>query len=305
MSELSRHVEDYLRLRRSLGFKLALHGDVLAKLVDYLDVAGAMTLTTELAISFAQLPQGVQPIQWAHRLCMVRGFARYLHAIDPSTEVPPDDVFGARYQRPTPYLWQETEVLDLMAAARRLRPALCALTYEAFFGLLWATGMRIGETIGLGRDDVDLEAGVITVRNAKLDRSRLVPLQQSATDSLASYAANRDRLCPRLFAPSFFVSSRGTPLIPQAVGQTFHRLALKTGLHNDTKRPRVHDLRHSFTVRVLVSWYRSGIDVEARMASLAAYLGHVNPVSTYWYLSTSPELIELMAERLGPGGLGR
>jgi integrase len=236
---------------------------------------------------------------------MVRGFARYLQAIDPATEVPPHDVFAARYQRPTPYLWQEIEVLDLMAAARLLRPALCALTYECFFGLLWATGMRIGETIGLQRGDVDLTRGVITVRQAKLGRSRLVPLQQSSTDALACYAGSRDRLCPRPGSQAFFVSSRGTALVPQVVLQVFHRLAVKTGLRTETKRPRVHDLRHSFAVRVLVSCYRSGIDVETRMVALSTYLGHVNPVDTYWYLSSSPELVELVAGRLddGPGGV--
>ncbi len=307
MSELRRHAEDYLGLRRALGFKLTLHGPLLAQFIDYLDAAGAPGITTELAVSFAQLPAGVQPIVWAHRLSMVRGFARYLQAIDPATEVPPHDVFAPRYQRPTPYLWQETEVLDLMAAARQLRPALCALTYETFFGLLWCSGMRIGETIGLRRGDVDLSAGLITVRQAKFGRSRLVPLQESTTDALACYAASRDRLCPRPRSHAFFISSRGTTLIPQAVGQTFHRLAVKTGLHSETKRPRVHDLRHSFAVRVLVAWYRSGIDVEARMLALSTYLGHVNPVDTYWYLSASPELVELVAERLGdrPAGVER
>jgi integrase/recombinase XerD len=301
MTELRQHAEEYLRLRRSLGFKLTLHGPLLAHFVDYLDEAGATTITTELAISFAQLSSGVQPIVWAQRLGMVRGFARYLQAIDPATEVPPLDVFAARYQRPTPYLWQESELLDLMAEARHLRPALCALTYECFFGLLWCTGMRIGETINLGRDDVELTEGVITVREAKLGRMRLVPLQPSATSALASYAANRDRLCAQPRSRTFFVSSVGTILIPQAVLQTFHRLAVRTGLRSETKRPRVHDLRHSFAVRALVSCYRSDIDVEKRMVALSTYLGHVNPVDTYWYLSASPELIELVAERLdGP-----
>ena len=215
MSELRGHAEDYLRLRRSLGFKLTLHGPLLARFVDYLDAAGATTITTELAVSFAQLPPDVQPIVWTHRLSMVRGFARYLQAIDPATEIPPHDVFAARYQRPTPCLWKETEVLALMAATRQLRPQLCALTYETFFGLLWCTGMRIGETINLQRGDVDLTEGVITVREAKLDRSRLVPLQQSTTKALASYAASRDRLCPQPRSNAFFVSSVGTTLIPR------------------------------------------------------------------------------------------
>jgi integrase/recombinase XerD len=301
MTELRQHAKEYLRLRRSLGFKLTLHGPLLAHFVDYLDAARARTITTELAISFAQLPSDVQPIVWAQRLGMVRGFARYLQAIDPATEVPPLGVFAARYQRPPPYLWQESELLGLMAAARQLRPSLCALTYECFFGLLWCTGMRIGETIDLDRDDVDLTEGVITVREAKLGRMRRVPLQPSTTNALASYAASRNRLCPQPRSRTFFVSSVGTTLIPQAVLQTFHRLAVKTGLRTETQRPRVHDLRHSFAVRVLVSCYRSDIDIEKRMVALSTYLGHVNPVDTYWYLSASPELVELVAERLdGP-----
>lgn len=304
MSEFRRHAEDYLRLRRSLGFKLTLHGPLLAQFVDYLDAAQATSVTTELAVRFAQLPQRVQPIVWAHRLSMVRGFARYLQAVDPGTEVPPFHVFAPHYQRPTPYLWQETEMLDLMAQARKLRPALCALTYEALFGLLWSSGMRIGETINLQKGDVDLTDGVITVRQAKLGRTRLVPLQQNSVDALASYAVGRDRLCPRPRSQAFFLSSRGTTLIPQAVGQTFHRLAVKTGLHTETKRPRIHDLRHSFTVRVLASWYRSGIDVDTRMVALSTYLGHVNITDTYWYISTSPELIALVAERLSDQSAG-
>ena len=209
MSELRCHAEDYLRLRRSLGFKLTARTARCSR---------SSSTTSRPPTRRRSRPSWPSPLPssrrassrsvWAHRLSMVRGFARYMQAIDPTTEIPPHDVFAARYQRPTPYLWQETEVLDLMAAARQLRPPLCALTYETFFGLLWCTGMRIGETIGLQRGDVDLSAGVITVREAKLGRSRLVPLQQSATNTLTSYAASRDRLCPQPRSQTFFVSSR-------------------------------------------------------------------------------------------------
>jgi integrase/recombinase XerD len=298
MSEFHRHVEDYLTLRRSLGYKLRAHGDVLPQFADYLETAGTATLTTEHAVSFAQLPKGVQPIHWAQRLTMVRGFARYVATIDVATEVPPHDVFGARYQRPTPYLWEEAEVLGLMEAAGQLQPTLRGITYETLFGLLWSTGLRIGEAIGLERSDVDLSAGVLTIRQAKGGRSRIVPLDQSATDALGSYASRRDRLCPEPRSRAFFVSSVGTTLLPQLVGSTFDKIATAIGLRTENKRPRIHDLRHAFAVRVLVSWYRSGVDAAGRMALLSTYLGHVNPVDTYWYLSVSPELIELMAARL-------
>ncbi len=128
MSAMHHHVEDYLRLRRALGFKLRLHTGVLSDFAGYLGAAGAVTITAGLAVSFAQLPHGVQPVIWAHRLSMVRGFARYLHTIDPATEVPPNDVSGARYQRPAPYLREEDEIPGLMEAAGQLQPALRACT---------------------------------------------------------------------------------------------------------------------------------------------------------------------------------
>ncbi len=158
--------------------------------------------------------------------------------------------------------------------------------------------MRIGEAIGLERADVDLAAGVLTIREAKDGRSRLVPLEQSVTDALGSYAARRDRLCPDPRSQAFFVSSAGTTLLPQVAGRTFDQIATAIGLRTKAKRPRVHHMRHAFAVRVLVSWYRSGVDAAAGMGLVSTYLGHVNPVSTYWYLSVSPELIELMAGSL-------
>ena len=303
MSELHRHVEDYLRLRRALGFKLQRHGEVLPQFVDYVEAAGAATLTTELAVSFAQLPQGVRPIEWAHRLTFVRGFAKYLQTIDPATEVPPRDVFGARQQRRTPYLWQEEELLLLMQAAAELQPALRGLTYETLFGLLWCSGMRIGEAVHLERGDVDLTAGVLTIKGGKFGRSRLVPLQQNTIDALSSYAASRDELCPKPRSRTFFISSVGTALLKRVVQHAFTEITTRIGLRTEERKPRIHDIRHSFVVRTVSSWYRSGIDVEARMASLSAYVGHVDPGSTYWYLSASPELIELIGARL-EGGIG-
>src|SRR5512132_4255144 len=172
MSGLQEHVDQYLRLRRALGFKLKRDGQLLPQLVAYLEAAGAATVTSDLAISWAQLPRGVQPIKWAQRLSAARAFAVYMKTIDPSTEVPPRDAFGARQRRPTPYLWSQEEICRLLQAAATLRPPLRAATHEALFGLLAVSGMRIGEAIALEREDVDLAAGVITIREGKFGRSR-------------------------------------------------------------------------------------------------------------------------------------
>ena len=298
MSELSGHVEDYLRLRRALGFKLERAGHLLPQLVTYLEAAGAATVTSDLAIAWARLPAHTQPNHWAQRLAIARGFARYLRALDPATEVPPPGVFPTRRHRPTPFLWSQRDIYRLLQSARALRPTLRAATYETLFGLLATCGMRVGEAVGLDRDDVDLQAGVITIRHAKFDRPRLVPLHPTVTDALSRYAAERDRLCPRPRCRAFFVSSAGTRLDRSGVGKTLSKITTSLGIRTETVHPRAHDLRHSFAVDTLIRWQRSGLSVDEHIATLSTYLGHVSPADTYWYLSASPELMGLAAQRL-------
>jgi len=298
MSGLHSHVDEYLRLRRALGFKLKREGQMLPQFADYLDAAGARTVISELAISWAQLPTDVQPITWAHRLSAARAFARFMKTIEPATEVPPRDVFGARQRRPTPYLWSQEEIRRLLAAARTLRPPIRAATHEALFGLLAVSGMRISEAIALERDDVDLTDGILAIRESKLGRSRLVPLHPTATDALRRYAARRDHLCPRPSASTFFLSSVGTALDDHGVREAFVKLTTAIGIRTATTRPRMHDLRHSLAVNTLISWQRSDVNVAQRMPVLSNYLGHVSPAGTWWYLSASPELMELAAGRL-------
>lgn len=298
MSPLSQHLEDYLRLRRSLGFKLERAGRLLPQLVGYLEAAGAETITSELAIAWARLPAHTRPNHWAQRLAVVRGFARYLQTIIPATEVPPPGVFPARRHRPSPYLWSQGDICQLLEHTRALRPPLRAASYEALFGLLAASGMRIGEAIGLRRDDVDLGTGVVTIREAKFDRTRLVPLHPTAIEALRRYATERNRLCPRPPSAAFFVSSVGTALNRSGVAKTLRQITTSMGIRTESVRPRAHDLRHSFAVDTLVRWHRSGKNIDEHIAVLSAYLGHISPADTYWYLSATPELMELAAERL-------
>lgn len=298
MTDFGRHMEDYLRLRRQLGFKLKTAGEILPQLVAYLVAAGISTLTAEPAITWARLPQGVQASSWTQRLAAARGFARYLQTVEPATEIPPTGIWRSSTRRPTPYLYSDSDVRRLLVAARQLRPQLRAATNQTLFGLLAATGMRVGEALGLQRDDVDLAEGVLTIRNTKFGGSRMVPLHPTVTSALRSYATDRNRMCPRPRARTFFVSTVGTAVLYRAVCQTFDQLRAATGLHSATPRPRIHDLRHSFAVNTLVEWHRSGADVHGNLAVLSTYLGHVNPANTYWYLSATPELMELAAARL-------
>lgn len=289
-TSLHAHVDEYLRLRRGLGFKLERAALILPQLVAYLEAAGASTVTRELAISWAKLPASARPQHWASRLAIARGFATYLQTIDPATEIPPAGVFAVRYQRPTPYLWSDTDIRRLVLAARMLTPPLKAASYEALFGLLAVTGMRVGEAVGLGRDDVDLDAGVITIREqiAKLEKARLVPLHPTTVDALNGYASERDRLCPTPRSGRFLLSSIGTALTPNEVAKTLRKLTIALGLRSDTVHPVAHQLRHAFAIRTLVGWQRSGVAIDERIILLSTYLGHVSPAESYWYLTANP-----------------
>lgn len=299
MSPLRRALADYLAVRRSLGYKLARPEKLLGQFITYLEGAGAQTVTTGHALAWATLPGGNQ--SWhALRLSTVRGFAAYLRTIDPLAEMPPPDLVPWRPCRATPYLYSGADIAALIAAAASLRFPLRVATYQTLIGLLAVTGMRVGEAISLDRSDLDLADGVLTVRESKFGKSRLVPLHPTTADALRCYLRLRDRLHPQPSTPAGFISAVGTRLMYCNVQWTFARLAHRAGLRprSASCRPRIHDLRHSFAVASLLDAYSSGQDGQARLTLLATYLGHVDPSTTYWYLSAAPELLALAGQRL-------
>jgi len=300
VSELGRAAEEYLAMRRSLGYKLQPQGRLLLDFVGYLEHAGARTVTVEAAVAWAMLPAGAAPVWWNRRLSVVRCFARHLRTFDPDCEVPPTDLLPARYSPVPPYLYSPAEIEALVHAAGVLAVPLQAATYQALICLLAVSGLRVGEAIGLDRGDVDLDAAVLTVVNGKFGKSRQVPLHSTTVDMLRGYTARRSRLCPAPKTCSFFISTTGTALFISSVDGVFARLLPLVGIATPPgrRRPRIHDLRHSFAVATLLDWYRDGVDVQARLPLLSAFLGHVAPASTFWYLHAAPQLMALAAQRL-------
>jgi integrase/recombinase XerD len=299
MSGLAQAVSDYLSLRRALGFKLARHARLLPDLVEHLESAGVTTLTTGLTLEWATALEG-KPDEWAIRLSIARGFAAYLQALDPATEVPPAYLLPRKRHRADPYLYTDAEITALMAAAGTLRFPLRRATYGTLIGLLATTGARIGELIALDRDDLDRSQRHLVVRNAKFGDSRLLPLHETTLDALGFYAELRDRHWPRPKSSAFFVSTAGTRLAYGNVATTWRYLVRTAGLRprSGRCRPRIHDLRHRMVVVSLLDWYRSGVDVAARLPALSTYLGHTCPAFTYWYVSSAPELLGLAASRV-------
>ena len=302
MKTMRQAVEDYLSLRRSLGFKLKDHERRLREFAIFLRKKKAARISTLVALQFATQPQNVQPAEWAARLCVVRGFARYRSGDDPATEIPPLGLLPYRPMRARPYLYSEEEIRQLLQAAQNL-PATYSLkpwTYHCLFGLLAVTGLRISEALNLQLKDVDWSEGILTIQGAKFGKSRLVPLHASTRRALLAYTKRRDRIFAQEPISHFFVSSRGHRLDGGAVRRTFYQLSRQIGLRaaSASHGPRLHDFRHRFAVQTLVRWYRKGEDVERRLPILSTYLGHAHVTDTYWYLTSTPELLGAAGKRM-------
>ena len=302
MSALHTAFDEYLAVRRALGYQLRLEGRLLRRFVDFAERSGADYITTELALRWATQPAQAQPSQWANRLGMVRRFARYCLPYDPRTVVPPPDLLLHRYRRVAPYLYRDEDILRLLKAARQLPSAigLRPHTFATLFGLYVATGLRANEALHLDRDDVDLINGVLTIRDTKFGKTRYVPLHRSTQRALQRYARLRDRLCRSPGSPRFFLSDRGNGVTYDMLRWTFVKVSHQSGLRgpSDSQGPRLHGFRHRLAINTLLRWYRHGVDVERHLPELSTYLGHAHITDTQWYLTATPQLLRYALNRV-------
>lgn len=299
MSALRQALTRYVRMRRGFGYRYINEERCLGRFVAFMEATHATVVTRKLALAWiSQIPRKSRPL----RLAMVRGFARYLSNLDPRTETIPVGIFPSP-KRPRPHIYTEGEIARLLETTLgwdRVK-GINRWTYYSLFGLLAATGMRAGEAIGLKRIDVDLETGILTLRDAKHGKDRLVPLDRTTTQALASYAARRDHDAACRKSPWFFVLRQGTRVRHQYVNRMFLAVSRQIGLRDPelhSRGPRLHDLRHSFAVSTILHWYRGGDDVERLLPTLSTYLGHSKTRDTYWYLSACPELMGEVVSRL-------
>jgi integrase len=290
---------DYLTMRRALGYRLVRPEKLLTQFLDHLEETGASTVTVDAALAWACLPAGGDVNWWAYRLSVVRGFAAYLRTLDPTVEVPAPDLLPWRARRASPYLYSQADITALLAAAESLSTPLRRATIATLIGLLAVTGMRVGEALALDRDDLDLEHGLLVVRHGKFGRAENSCSTHPPSPRYAVTCANGTG-CTAASSPALLISTAGTRLLYCNVHWTFHRLVQRAGLapRSGTCRPRIHDLRHSFAVSSMLDAYAAGQDGQQRLTLLSTYLGHVDPAGTYWYLSASPELLAIAAQRL-------
>jgi integrase len=299
-------MEQYLSLRRSLGFELINVEITLRSFVAFAEREAASHVTTDLALRWVKLSTAKEPATLADRLNAVRRFAIWRRAADERTEVPPKNLLPYRYRRKPPYIYSDEEIKGLVRAARKLTSpkGLRGPTYATLFGLIAATGIRISEAVSLDRQDVDLEERVLSIRESKFRKSRLVPVHVTTRDALTDYAEKRDRILPMLRSVAFFVSERGTRVTHWAARDNFAIVSRQIGIRKKIKGkrvgcgPRLHDMRHRFAAQTLVDWYRAGINIEREIHKLSTYLGHGHVNDTYWYLEAVPELLELATQKL-------
>lgn len=300
----------YIAIRRALGSQFREPALTLGHFVGFLEREGAESITTSLALRWAMERKGVQRATWARRLTMVRGFAAWLSAYDPRTEVPPKRLFHARHRRNKPHIFTDQEIERLMVEAAKLNSpkGLRGLTHVTLIGLLASTGLRPGEALALDLPDVDLNNGILAIRQTKFGKSRFVPIKDSICTALASYAERRNAVCPHRPTDGFLVSESGTRLHACAARRTFAKVSRAIGLRAAVegrrigRGPRLQDVRHTFATRKLIEWYRDGLDVERELPKLATYLGHVSVGHTYWYIEAVPELLQLATERMSQRG---
>lgn len=311
MSHLQAALDEYLAVRRGLGYALLKTGIALHRFVVFAEREGSPFITTDLALRWARQAVHVDSSTWAIRLGIVRRFARFCVATDSRTEVPPDGLLPYRYRRKAPFVYSRTDIDRLVAAAAELSSShgLRARTFATLVRLHAVTGLRTGESVGLDREDVDLERHLLLIRKTKFGKTRWVPIHPSTARALRRYAHHRDRILPKLQTPAFFVTEKGKRVPTWTAQVTFAKLVRRVGLATRVggRGPRLHDFRHGFAIRTLLRWYRSGIDVERRMPLLSTYLGHTDVARTYWYLSATPELLRCAARLVEPppGGIAR
>ncbi len=294
---LSNLIERYITYRQTLGERFKTNASILR--------AFGKAIGADVPVGDVRPEQveaflaGAGPLTsaWHIRHSALLGFYHYAVTRGHATESPLPQVLPKRPPPFVPYIYQHDEVRRLVRAtdiylqrSGRVEP----ITLRTVVLLLYGTGLRSREVVSLNHEDVDLANAVLTVRNTKFFKSRLVPFSQSLARILADYAARpgaADAVAP---AAAFFTRRDGRRVLQTSLEECFRRLCEKAGVRrNDGARyqPRLHDVRHTFAVRRLTTWYRQGADVQKLLPKLSVYLGHAYLAATQVYLTMTPELL--------------
>lgn len=292
---LSQLAHEYMTLRQGLGFKLIDTEELLRSYVAFAKTRGDSFIRADTALEWAILGASVQ--RRYRRLRTIALFAEHLCAQDSRHEPIRNNPFPSTIRRHPPRIFSVEEISAVMVLADSLWPtdSIRPLTYRTVIGLLFSTGMRIGEALRLRLNDLAPDG--LTINQTKFRKSRWLPLHESTLDALSEYLDARRQI--RSDTDHVFLSwRRRRPLDREDVLRTFQKLCAQAGIVGAGSRgkPRLHDLRHSFAVHALRRCGANRDVVERHMLALSTYMGHVSVTSTYWYLEQTPELMRDIAD---------
>ena len=296
---ISRQVEEYIAYKKGLGYQIKIESEELRRFAAYtVAVEYQGSLTTDIAFQWATLKPQYSRWYMSRRMETIRTFAKYICVFDPLAQMPPKSMFGKCHGRTTPYIFTEEEICILIKVAAELYSpdGLRSRTIPTAIGLLWSTGMRPNEVCQLLDDDVDLNEGRITIRETKFSKQRILPLHKTTVSKLRSYIKDRDRLREDFRDRHFLITTGSRKLALRNFENALQitRDHLLNGEKEWNRRPpRLYDIRHSFACNTLLRWLKSGINVDNKILYLSTYLGHVKVADTYWYLTGTPELMQL------------
>ena len=302
MKPLKYQVEKYIQFRRQLGYKLENAEKILKNFASFSAEHGVSYIKIDVAVSFSKKNPKASPATWSKSLGIIRQFALFLKTIDQRTEVPPLNFIASSNQRPIPYIYTNEQIQHLLKACKKLgsRSEILKHTYYTLFGLVSVTGMRISEAISLEQKNVDFSNEIVFINKTKFRKSRINPLHSSTLYELEKYIDYKSKLFPKSESSNLFVSSAGSGLKYHNVRKAFVQASIFAGLRSGYKGhgPRIHDLRHTFAVQTLTEWYKNSTNIDVHLPLLSTYLGHINPVNTYWYLTATPDLLNQAVVRL-------
>lgn len=305
LSPLAVVITDYITLKQALGRKFAWEIRVLSNLDRFLARRGLdrNLLTPETFAAWCLTLTSLSPTTRRNHMRIVRNLCIYMRRRDPRCYVPDQATFPLPQQPRRPYIFSEDDILRLLRAADELPARSTAPLHGAVLRLavvlLYTAGLRRGELVRLALPDYDPIERTLLIRASKFHKSRLVALSKDAAREMDVYLIERRRF-PHDADASILVSSwRGLRARSGGgLGQSLRRLFHRSGVRTASRRlPRVHDLRHTHAVHVLLRWYRAGVDVQARLPALATSMGHVSVVSTAYYLKLLDPIAEAASER--------
>lgn len=300
-SVIEGQIEAYILYKRGLGYEMHSGASVLANFARFAAAAGHDgPIDLDIAVAWARSGGGHGDVYEAERYEYARRVADFARVMDPSLPELPRGLMGKVKERVTPYVYTDEEVSLLMSCASRFfrQDPLRPLGLEFSIGLMRACGLRPCEVEALEDADFDDGAGMLTVRNSKNGKSRLVPLEESVACAVSSYREMRDAARPGGASGSMVLGTGGRPMTAHVLEVMFTELRmtlLGRGQMWERRPPRLMDLRHTFAVRTIMKWHEEGADVNAMMPVLSRYMGHDGLAETYWYLTGAPELMELAA----------